>query len=74
MARQLRSTHDPDHAFAVASRVALMRDGRIVAFGDPAAVLDGERLREVYGVEVSVERLPDGRTVCAPRYERSSSH
>lgn len=62
------STHDPDHAFAVATKVALMRDGAIVASGPPDAVLTADLLRAVYGVEVTIERLPDGRTVCAPRY------
>ena len=62
------STHDPDHAFAVATRVALMREGSIVASGLPTDVLTADRLRDVYGVDVSVERLPDGRMVCSPRY------
>lgn len=62
------STHDPDHAFAVGTRVALMSAGTIIAMGVPSAVLTPERLREVYGVDVSVEQLPDGRTVCAPKY------
>lgn len=64
------STHDPDHAFAVADRVALMRDGAIVASGAPADVLTTDSLRAVYGVEVSIERIADGQTVCAPRYAR----
>ena len=64
------STHDPDHAFAVASRVALMRDGGIVAKGAPADVLTAERLEAVYGVKVTIERLAGGQTICAPRYVR----
>lgn len=64
----LLSTHDPDHAYAVASRVALMQDGQVVTMGAPAAALTAPRLREVYGVEVSIEHLPDGRIICAPRY------
>lgn len=62
------STHDPDHAFAVASRVILMRDGKVVAAGVPADVLTPARLLEVYGVEVTIEKLADGRIVCIPRY------
>jgi iron complex transport system ATP-binding protein len=62
------STHDPDQAFAVASRVALMRDGRVIAEGAPGAVLTSERLAEVYGVSVSVERLASGAIICAPHY------
>ncbi len=64
------STHDPDQAFAVASRVALMQDGVIVAQGTPSEVLTAERLKAVYGVDVTVERLAGGQTVCAPVYPR----
>lgn len=62
------STHDPDHAFAVATRVALMSEGLVVAQGAPADVLTPARLHQVYGVEVTIARLEDGRTVCAPSY------
>jgi len=62
------STHQPDQAFAVADRVCLMRDGRIVAVGAPIETLTSERLEEVYGVAVSIERTRSGQIVCAPRY------
>jgi iron complex transport system ATP-binding protein len=65
------STHDPDHAFSVGNRVALLDDGRLVAQGLPAEVLTPERLRAVYGVSVVVERLRQGQTVCAPDYGES---
>ncbi|MEW5964627.1 MAG: ABC transporter ATP-binding protein [Pseudomonadota bacterium] len=60
------STHDPDHALGVADRVAFLHDGRLVATGSPADVLTAERLESVYGVKVSIERLANGQTVCAP--------
>jgi iron complex transport system ATP-binding protein len=62
------STHDPDHAFAIATRVMLMRDGALVATGRPSEVLTAEALHAVYGVAVSIERLASGQTVCAPGY------
>ncbi len=62
------STHDPDHAFAIADRVILMRDGQQIAGGKPTAVLDDENLLAVYGVAVSVEHLANARTVCVPHY------
>lgn len=62
------STHDPDHALAIASRVVVMRDGAIVASGAPAEVLTAERLEAVYGVAVTVERLASGALVCQPDY------
>ena len=60
------STHDPDHAFACARRVALLHGGRLMAQGAPAEVLTAARLEQVYGVPVLVERLASGHTVCAP--------
>jgi len=64
----LLSTHDPDHAFSIGHRVALLDEGRLVAVGNPDEVLTPERLRAVYGVTVTVERLSRGQTVCAPDY------
>jgi iron complex transport system ATP-binding protein len=60
------STHDPDQAFAVGNRVALMQNGVIVAQGTPSDVLTPVRLKAVYGVDVTVERLSGGQMVCAP--------
>lgn len=62
------STHNPDHAFAVADNVMLMHDGRIVASGRPHDVLAVDRLSEVYGVPMSIRRLEGNLTVCVPRY------
>lgn len=64
----LLSTHNPDHAFSVGDRVALLDGGRLIAQGAPAEVLTPERLRAVYGVSVVIERLSQGQTVCAPDY------
>jgi iron complex transport system ATP-binding protein len=64
----LLSTHDPDHAFSIGHRVALLDGGRLVAQGKPNEVLTPDRLRAVYGVTVAVERLSQGQTVCAPDY------
>ena len=60
------STHAPDHAFACATRVALLHDGALLASGPPAAILTPARLETVYGIKVVVERLASGHTVCAP--------
>jgi iron complex transport system ATP-binding protein len=60
------STHDPDHAFASASAMALLQGGRLIATGPPSDVLSPARLEAVYGVRVSVEHLAGGHTVCVP--------
>ena len=60
------STHDPDHALAIGTQVALLHRGRIRASGQPEEVLTGALLSEVYGVPVRVERLAGGQRVCVP--------
>ena len=67
---EILSTHDPDHAFAVGSRVALLHRGGIRAAGTPAEALTSAALSEVYGVFVRVECLTGGRTVCLPSLTR----
>lgn len=64
----LLSTHDPDHAFSIANRVALLDQGRLVDQGEPKTVLTPARLKSVYGIDVTVERLASGQTVCSPVY------
>jgi iron complex transport system permease protein len=64
------STHDPDHAFLCAHRVALLHHGRLARLGRPDEVITAESLREVYGVQVTITQVTraDGRTarVCVP--------
>lgn len=66
----LFSTHDPDHAFLVADRAALLKDGALLALGTPEAAITEASLHALYGVEVRIAELAeDGRTrrVCLPR-------
>ncbi|MDO9426405.1 MAG: ABC transporter ATP-binding protein [Methylobacterium sp.] len=61
------STHDPDHAFLCADRVALLHEGRLAALGTPAETITPASLQRLYGVAVAVVPLPGyGRSVCAP--------
>ena len=64
------STHDPDHAFAVGTDVALLHEGGVRAAGTPAAALTAEALSSVYGIEVTITGLADGGTVCVPSLAR----
>jgi iron complex transport system ATP-binding protein len=60
------STHDPDHAFACTTRVAVLHNRGLAVQGPPEEVLTADLLREVYDVRVVIQRLPGGQTVCAP--------
>lgn len=60
--------HDLNHAAMFCDRIAVMQGGRIVALGTPAKVLEPQRLLEVFGVTVDVER--DSAGGCFIRYRR----
>jgi iron complex transport system ATP-binding protein len=64
------STHDPDHAFLCADRVAMLHGGRLAHLGPPADTITPATLREVYGVDVEVHALPRAEggvsRVCLP--------
>jgi ABC-type cobalamin/Fe3+-siderophores transport system ATPase subunit len=62
------STHLPNHALLYASRVALMEDGRFLAFGRPEEVMTSENLRNTYGIEVKVLSVNDPQTGNNLRY------
>ena len=64
------STHDPDHAFAVGTDVALLHEGGVRAAGSPAAALTAEALSSVYGISVRITQLAGGGTVCVPSLAR----
>lgn len=68
------STHDPDHAFLCAQRVALLHKGKLIRLGAPPEVITAESLRLIYGVDVEVVALPGARKtahVCVPRLSPS---
>ena len=60
------STHDPDQARELATRVAVIADGRLAAYGTPDETLSAATLSNVYGVQVTLERTNTGRIVVAP--------
>lgn len=66
----LLSTHDPDHAFLCADRVAMLHQGQLAACGVPGVEITAQRLRQIYGVEVTVAAVDlngaGQRNVCLP--------
>ncbi len=48
------STHDPDHAFAFATKVALLTNEHGLLIGAPDNIITEENMRNAYGVEVVV--------------------
>ncbi|HTQ76549.1 MAG TPA: ABC transporter ATP-binding protein [Burkholderiales bacterium] len=66
----LFSTHDPDHAFACAHRALLLGEGRALELGAPRDVIRADTLKRLYGVEVQVVPIEDGRMACMPPIRR----
>lgn len=69
------ATHAPDQAFMAADRVAIMKDGAIIADGTPDRVLTAATLWRAYGVPVEIVAIGGavGRSVCAPILRAASS-
>ncbi|WP_237478059.1 ABC transporter ATP-binding protein [Lichenibacterium dinghuense] len=59
----LVSTHEPEQAFAVADRAAVIEAGGRFEAGPVERLLTAERLSRLYGVPLAVEATPSGRRV-----------
>lgn len=68
----LMSTHNPEHAVQAATRIAVLRDGAIMADGPPTQIITPSLIRELYGVAVSTLTNAEGRMVIVPEMERAS--
>ncbi|OJA79865.1 cobalamin/Fe3+-siderophore ABC transporter ATP-binding protein [Burkholderia ubonensis] len=67
--------HDLNQAAAYSDEIVLMRAGRVVAQGDPDAMLDPARLRAAFGVEMLKLAHPrTGAPMCVPAYGPSVVH
>jgi iron complex transport system ATP-binding protein len=64
------STHNPDHVFMVADRVALLHEGVLAGLGSPVEVLTAQRVKQIYNIDVVMGVLPGGSfQVCSPRLD-----
>jgi iron complex transport system ATP-binding protein len=63
------STHDPDHALLIASRVAIIAEGGLRAVGPPGEVVTAETLSAIYRTDVRIEATASGRRVCVPGWD-----
>lgn len=53
----LMVTHDPDQAFACASKVVLMKKGRLLSKGRPEDTIIEGAMKEMYDIEVKINGL-----------------
>ncbi len=59
--------HDPNLAAAFSDQGLLLRDGRVLGQGDSNALLDAERLGQLYGLGLAEARTETGHRLFAPR-------
>lgn len=63
----LMTTHFPDYAFLCASRVALMKHGRMIAMDRPDVALTEDYLREAYGTPLRIVAPEPGLRLVVPQ-------
>jgi iron complex transport system ATP-binding protein len=67
-------THDLNSTLEIADRALALVDGRSVFFGDPAALLDDDRLESIYGCAFTmVDRAAAKMPIVVPERPRSSA-
>ena len=64
------STHSPEHPASIGSKVLMMHEGKVAAFGTPKEVITPANLETVYDIEMDVitvkDRYGTDRTICLP--------
>ena len=65
----LKTTHYPDHALMVSSRVVVMDGGRIIADGIPEEVITSPMIRDVYGIDADLV-THNANTWCLPAFTK----
>ncbi len=63
----LQSTHYPEHAMMVSTRVIMLKEGKIYANGTPQEVITAQSIKALYGVDVVMHRYSDTLQLPIPR-------
>jgi iron complex transport system ATP-binding protein len=68
----LKTTHYPDHALMVSSRVVVMNKGKIIADGKPKDVITSQMIHDVYGIEANLI-TQNNNTWCIPTFSNQTN-
>ena len=55
--------HDINQSIAYSDCIIAMKDGKILAEGNPNDVINEELIKNVYGIELSVKRIGENKVV-----------
>lgn len=62
----IMSSHFPDHAFLSSTKVAIMKNKKLIDFGAPGDVVTEDNLKEAYSIDFKLIELDENRKVCVP--------
>jgi iron complex transport system ATP-binding protein len=62
----IMAIHDLNIAARYADKLMMLKDGNLVAIGNPADLVTKERIREVYGVETKIIQDPEAGLIITP--------
>ncbi|MCA0276914.1 MAG: ABC transporter ATP-binding protein [Proteobacteria bacterium] len=68
----LMTTHHPDHALLVGTKVLGLREGRVFGIGSPRKLLTSDFLSDLYGAPVRILEEADGARACVPVLSNAS--
>lgn len=63
----VKTTHFPDHALWMSSRVILLHQGKIIADGHPHEVMNSRVLSSLYLADIALVPIGNGQKTCLPR-------
>jgi iron complex transport system ATP-binding protein len=69
----LMTTHHPDHALLVGTKVLALRQGRVFGIGEPSRFLTSRALSDLYDAPVRVLEERDGVRACVPVLHHANS-
>lgn len=61
----IKTTHYPDHALLISSRVVVMNNAKIIADGSPSDVINSKMIEDVYGIQAEIIEH-DNHKRCVP--------
>jgi iron complex transport system ATP-binding protein len=67
----LKTTHYPDHAMMVSSRVVSMKDGAIIASGTPNEVITSNMITQLYGIDADIVHHKQS-PLCVPSFSKGT--
>ncbi|AFM01903.1 ABC-type cobalamin/Fe3+-siderophore transport system, ATPase component [Desulfitobacterium dehalogenans ATCC 51507] len=64
----VQSTHNPDQTFLFSDKVLAMKEGKVLAYGQPNKIYSENLIKTLYGVDVEIQSFYEDQVrVCIPK-------